>query len=71
MVTASGAGLDPDISPVAALVQVSRIAKIRGIGEEQLAGLVNQNTLKPLLGLFGTSRVNVLKLNIALDNLKK
>ncbi len=71
LVTASGAGLDPDISPVAAMVQVSRIAKVRGIGEEQLAGLVNQNTQKPLLGLFGTSRVNVLKLNIALDNLKK
>ena len=70
LVTASGSGLDPNISPQAAIVQVARIAKARNISEEQLIQLVNQQTKKPLLGLFGTSTVHVLKLNLALDNLK-
>ncbi len=70
LVTASGSGQDPDISPKGALIQVARIAKVRNISEEKVTALVNSNIQKPLLGLFGTSKVNVLKLNIELDNLK-
>lgn len=69
LVTASGSGLDPHISPKAALVQVDRIAKIRNISKEKLIALVNTQIEKPLLGLFGTEKVNVLKLNIALEAL--
>ena len=68
--TASGGGLDPHISPQGAYVQISRIAKTRNINEEKLKELIRNNIEKPLLGLFGTERVNVLKLNIALDKLK-
>lgn len=70
MVTSSGSGLDPNISPKAALIQVPRISKIRNITKEKLINLVNLNTEEPLLGLFGPSKVNVLKLNIALDALQ-
>ena len=70
LVTASGSGLDPDISPMGARVQVDRIAVTRGISKEKINLLVDQSIQKPLLGLFGTERVNVLKLNLALDNLK-
>ncbi len=69
LVTASGAGLDPNISIQAAKVQVKRIAKKRGIAEITVQGLINTNTEKPLLGLLGTEKINVLKLNLALDNL--
>jgi K+-transporting ATPase ATPase C chain len=70
LVTASASGLDPDISAKAALVQVTRIAKIRNVPAQKLELLVNENTQKPLLGLFGPEKVNVLALNLALDNLK-
>lgn len=70
LVTASGSGLDPDISVQAAEVQVKRIAKLRGIAPENLEQLIISNTEKPFLGLFGTEKINVLKLNLALDNLK-
>jgi K+-transporting ATPase ATPase C chain len=70
LVTASGSGLDPNISVQAALVQVKRIAKVRNISESSLQKLIATNTEKPLLGLFGTEKINVLKLNIALDQLK-
>jgi K+-transporting ATPase ATPase C chain len=70
LITASGSGLDPDISPKGALVQVARIAKVRNLNVKDLEMLVVQQTEEPLLGLFGTARVNVLKLNLALDNLK-
>jgi len=70
LVTASGSGLDPDLSPAGALVQVKRIAAVRGISEKKLCELVAQHTEDPLLGLLGPARVNVLKLNIALDSLK-
>ena len=70
IVTASGAGLDPHISVQAANVQVKRIAKIRDSAAGNLQQLIISNTEKPLLGLLGTERINVLKLNIALDNLK-
>jgi potassium-transporting ATPase KdpC subunit len=70
LVTASGAGLDPHISVQAATIQVKRIAKIRDIAEENLQQLIITNTEKPLMGFAGTERINVLKLNIALNNLK-
>lgn len=71
LVTASGGGLDPDISVPAALVQVKRIAGIRNFPADQVTALVNEHIEKPLAGLFGTARVNVLKLNIALERLSK
>jgi len=70
LVTASGSGEDPDLSPAAAKVQIKRIAAIRNIDETRLNSLVDEHTDGPLLGLFGPSKVNVLKLNIALDELK-
>lgn len=70
LVTSSGSGLDPDLSPEGAYVQVSRIAKARNISTEKLNDLVAQQIQKPLLGLFGTQKVNVLQLNIELDKLK-
>jgi K+-transporting ATPase ATPase C chain len=70
MVTASGSGLDPNISPEAALVQVKRIAKTRNLSQNKISQLVEKHIQKPLLGLFGPSIVNVLQLNIDLDQLK-
>ena len=69
LVTASGGGLDPHISPAAAKIQIDRIAKIRHIDRSKVESLVNQYIEAPTFGI-GTSRVHVLKLNIALDNLK-
>jgi len=70
MVTASGSGLDPDISPASAYVQVKRIATVRGLQEDNVKTLVEAHVDKPLFGLLGPSKVNVLKLNVALDELK-
>lgn len=70
LITASGSGLDPHISVQAAKVQIKRIAKERGIPELNLVQLIDLKTEKPLLGLFGPAKINVLELNIALDNLK-
>jgi K+-transporting ATPase ATPase C chain len=70
LVTASGSGLDPHISVQAAKVQIKRIAQIRGIAEPNLEELILSYTEKPLAGLFGPEFINVLKLNLALDQLK-
>ncbi len=69
LVTASGSGLDPDISPGGAMVQIKRIARVRGIPENTLTDLVKKYTEAPLVGLFGPARINILKLNLALDNI--
>lgn len=71
MVTASASGLDPDISPKAAYAQVQRVAQARGLSPESVMALVSANTEGPLLGLFGPEKVNVLKLNIALEKAEK
>ncbi len=67
LVTASGSGLDPNISIEAAKIQVARVSKVRNIHAATIYNLIEQNSEKPLLGLFGTSKINVLKLNLALD----
>jgi K+-transporting ATPase ATPase C chain len=70
LVTASGSGLDPHISPKAARVQADRISKQRNISKEKVLTLIDQHTEKPYLGILGTERVNVLKLNLALAEIK-
>lgn len=70
MVTASGSGLDPDISIRGAEVQIHRVAEARGMSEDQVRGIVRKTIQKPWLGLFGTYKVNVLKLNVALDEVQ-
>jgi K+-transporting ATPase ATPase C chain len=70
LVTASGSGLDPHFSAQAAKVQVERISRIRNISVEKLNKLIDDNTERPLFGLFGTERINVLKLNLGLDALE-
>ena len=71
LVTASGSGLDPNISIESAKIQVKRIANIRNIREETVSQLIDQQVEKPLMGMFGTKKINVLKLNLALDQLNK
>jgi len=70
LVTSSGSGLDPEISPAAAAYQAARVAKARGLAREQVDGLIARYTSGRQLGVLGEARVNVLELNLALDQLK-
>lgn len=69
LVTSSGSGLDPDLSPQAAYIQVARIAKKRRISSDKIKILVDEHIEKPILGLLGTEKVNVLQLNVDLDKM--
>ena len=70
MVTASGSGMDPHISPASAKVQMARVAKARGLSAEKVQAAIDANTLAPTFGVLGQARVNVLQLNLALDAIK-
>ncbi|WP_046214645.1 potassium-transporting ATPase subunit KdpC [Paenibacillus wulumuqiensis] len=70
LITNSGSGLDPDITPQAAAAQIPRISKLTGLSAEQLESIVSNNTTPAQLGIFGEPAVNVLKLNLAVQQLR-
>lgn len=67
MVTASGSGIDPEISVQSAMIQANRIAHTRHMPEQEIAKLIQAHTVQPTFGILGQARVNVLELNLALD----
>ena len=71
LVTASGSGIDPEISVQSAFIQVKRVAQVRQISEQEVTKLVQQYTEQPTFGILGEARVNVLELNLALDHIGK
>lgn len=71
LVTQSGGGLDPHLSPLGAQVQIARVAKARGLSEKEVVALVEAHTVQPQYGLLGEPRINVLELNLALDAYKR
>ena len=71
LISQSGSGLDPDITPMGAKIQVDRVAKATGISKDDLNKLIDKNTKGKWMGLYGAERVNVLELNMADDDLKK
>ena len=71
LISQSGSGLDPDITPNGAKIQVDRISKATGISKDDLNKLIDENTKRKWLGLFGAERVNVLELNMSVDDVKK
>lgn len=71
LITTSASGLDPDVTPAAALFQIPRIAKARGLAPEKLQALIKAHTQPRLIGLIGEPTVNVVKLNLALDALSQ
>ena len=70
LLTASGSGIDPHISPAAAIYQAPRIARLRGLPEERVRGIIDEHTEKRQFGFLGEERANVLKLNVALGALE-
>ena len=68
--TASGSGLDPEISPTAAFYQIPRIAKMRNVAEKDIESLVIQQIMRRTFNVLGEPRINVLQLNLAMDNSK-
>ena len=71
LVTASGSGIDPEISVQSATIQVKRIANVRYLSEQKVLKLVQEHTIQPTFGILGKARVNVLELNLALDQIGK
>lgn len=69
LVTASGSGIDPEISMQSAMIQVKRIAKARHLSEQDVLRLLQENSIQPTFGILGQARVNVLEFNLALDQI--